>query len=341
MKASSEAVRVAIAGASSLRGKELKQWLEESSFLASEIRLLDEEFMAGTLTEARGEPALIQTVEPDSFSGMRFVFFMGSPAFSMRHGAEAVAAGATVIDLSGGLAKQPESRWWIPWLDTVLAPPRTKPGRGESAPLYLVPSTPAIVAISLSAAFLPLRLARLVITFFQPVSERGSEGVEELEGQVVKLLSFEPISKAVFGAQVGFNLLSRFGEESSQRLADVRSEIVGSVQAYLAGRAPMPAVGLVQAPVFYSHAFSVYAEFEQIVGLEDVVARVECSGLKVAAAEDEDPNNVNVAGEAHPVLARPQRDLANEKGIWLWGAADNLRVPVVSAVSIAEKLIAS
>ena len=54
MSSPQEAVRVAIAGAASLRGKELKQWLEESNFPAAEIRLLDEEVVAGTLTEAGG-----------------------------------------------------------------------------------------------------------------------------------------------------------------------------------------------------------------------------------------------------------------------------------------------
>ena len=46
--------RVAIAGASSMLGKELKLWLEESNFPALEIRLLDEEIVAGTLTELGG-----------------------------------------------------------------------------------------------------------------------------------------------------------------------------------------------------------------------------------------------------------------------------------------------
>ena len=59
MTAAPEAVRVAIAGAASLRGKELKQCLEESNFPAAEIRLLDEEVVAGTLTETGGEPAII------------------------------------------------------------------------------------------------------------------------------------------------------------------------------------------------------------------------------------------------------------------------------------------
>ena len=94
MNPSPDAVRVAIAGAASLRGKELKQLLEESSFPASEIRLLDEELVAGTLTEAGGEPAVIETVDEDSFERVRFAFFTGSPGFSARHGSEARRAGA-------------------------------------------------------------------------------------------------------------------------------------------------------------------------------------------------------------------------------------------------------
>jgi len=336
-----EAIRVAIAGASSLRGKELKQWLEEGGFPALDVRLLDEEFEAGTLTEVGGEPTLVQTVEADSFDGVRFVFFTGSPGFSIRHGGDARRAGATVIDLSSGLAGESGARPWIPSLDEALPPPVPKAADSEPQSLFLAPSAPAIVAASLSAALTPLRLNRLVLTFFQPVSERGQEGVTEMESQVVKLLSFEPISQEVFGAQVGFNMLSRYGEESAGTLADARSRIVGEVRAYLAGRSVMPAINLVHAPVFYSHAFSAFVEFGQAPELEAVVARLQTAGLKVAEAAEAAPSNVSVAGEARPVLALPERDLSLPCGIWLWGAADNMRVPVVNAVTIAEKLLAS
>ena len=62
-----ESNRIVIAGASSLLGAELKSLLEESRFAASEFRLVDEETAAGMLTEAGGEPAVIQPVEESSF----------------------------------------------------------------------------------------------------------------------------------------------------------------------------------------------------------------------------------------------------------------------------------
>jgi aspartate-semialdehyde dehydrogenase len=336
-----EAVRVVIAGASSLLGKELKLWLEESNFPATDIRLVDEEFVAGTLTEAGGEPAIIETVNEDSFDRVRFVFFSGSPEFSRRHAPEARRAGAVVIDLSGGLAADPGARLWIPALDTQLAPPIEKSAPDGPQSLYVVPSAPADAAVSISAALLNAELVRLAVTVFQPVSEYGAEAVEELEGQVVKLLSFQPVPKVVFDAQVGFNMLSGYGPESGIKLAGARERIATECRRYLAGRAASPAIMLVHAPVFYSHAFAAYAEFRTPPALDELAMRLQRAGLKIVSAEEEPPSNVNVAGETRPVLKQPERDPGIETGVWLWGAADNVRVPSATAAAIAEKLLAS
>jgi aspartate-semialdehyde dehydrogenase len=341
MTATKEAVRVAIAGASSLLGKELNQWLEESNFPAIDIRLVDEELIAGTLAEVGGEPAVIETVTADSFERVRFAFFTGSPEFSRRHADEARRAGAVVIDLSGGLEADPKARPWLPTLDPVLTSPVESMPPGGLQSLFVVPSAPADVAISISAALAPAGLERLVVTVLQPVSEVGAEAIEELESQVVKLLSFQPVSQTVFDAQVGFNMLSSYGPESRIKLADARAKIASESKRYLVGRAPIPAIMLVQAPVFYSHAFTAYAEFRVAPELEDLSSRLRAAGLKVARAKDESPTNVNIVGEVRPVLRQPERDPGIETGVWLWGAADNLRVPAATAVAVAEKLLAS
>jgi aspartate-semialdehyde dehydrogenase len=341
MTSRKDIVRIAIAGAASLLGKELRSWLEESNFPANGIRLVDEEFVAGTLTESAGEPAVIETVTHDSFDGVRFAFFSGSPAFSKRHAAEASRAGAVVIDLSGGLGEEPDARPWIPALDGALAPPAPSMTAGKPQSMYVVPSAPSDAAISISAAFAPAGLKRLALTVLQPVSEYGPEAIEELESQVVKLLSFQPMSKIVFDAQIGFNLLSSYGPESGLKLEDGRERITSECVRYLAERAPVPAATLIQAPVFHSQAFTAYAEFNSPPELEDLAARLEGAGLKVARAKDEPPTNINVVGESRPVLKQPRRDSGIETGVWLWGVADNLRVPSATAVAIAEKLLAS
>jgi aspartate-semialdehyde dehydrogenase len=341
MPADLEPIRIAIVGAGSLLGKELKRWIEEEGSLPAELRLLDEELLAGTLTEAGGEAALIGNVDEESFKGTRVAFFTGSRDFSKRHVGQALRAGAAVIDLSGGLGKVPGGEYRIPSLDAALAPVAGKVLPVQSGGLYLSPSVPAIIAAALTAAYAPLGMERLVLTFLRPVSECGQEGIEELGGQVVKLLSFERISQKVFDAQVGFNLLMRYGSESQENLDDVRRGIIGEIRAYSNGRMPIPAITLIQAPVFYSYAFSCYAEFRQPPNLERVANHLEGGGLKVAAAEDPPPDNINVVGESRPVLARPERDPANEAGVWVWGTADNLRVAVANAFAIAGKLLAA
>jgi len=331
---------VAIAGATPLHGKDLKAWIEQSGFPAGEVRLFDEELAAGTLTEFAGEPAVVQRIDSSSFDKTRFVFFTGSAAFAAKHAAAAQKAGATVIDLSGGLAASPAARPWIPALDALLAVPQAAKSASEHTNLYLSPSAPAIVACSLSAACAPFGLARLVITFFQPVSERGQAGVDELESQTAKLLSFQPLPQEVFDIQVAFNLLDRWGPASHERLSDVRAALARDVRGYLAGRVPMPAMALVQAPVFYAHAFAAYAEFTQPVEPDVLMARIEAAGCK-ATGDVQAPSNLSVAGEEKPWIGRPERDPSTDRGYWLWGAADNMRVASANALRIAERLLVS
>src|SRR5277367_2904398 len=109
---------IVIAGASSLLGSELKSLLEESRFASWDLQLVDEDVAAGTLTEAGGEPAVIQKVDEDTFRGARFAFLTGSKAFSKRCLAPAKEAGAAVADLSGATLSDPDA---IPWFPEIQA----------------------------------------------------------------------------------------------------------------------------------------------------------------------------------------------------------------------------
>jgi len=337
----SELLRVAIAGATSLRGKDLKEWTEESSFPAGEIRLLDEEMAAGTLTEVAGEPSIVQPVDESSFAGLRFVFFTWSEAFALRHGPAAERAGATTIDLTGGLSGAAGARRWIPGLDGLLSPPATHEKAGGRVSLYLTPSASAIVSCAFSAALQAFSPTRLAIVFLYPVSVRGQAGVEELQKQTVNLLSFQSMPQEVFDAQVAFNLLDRWGPSSGQRLSIMREALDQEVRSYLAGRAPIPAMTLVQAPIFFGQAFSVYAEFSEPLDTEAAAARLEAAGFLTMDGDEPEPSNVSIAGSPQAVIRQATRDPGVEGGYWFWGVADNLRVASANAISIAEKLLAS
>jgi aspartate-semialdehyde dehydrogenase len=332
--------RVAIVGASSLLGKELKQVLEDRNFPASDIVLLDEGAMPGTLTEAAGEPTFIRALGEDSFEGARFVFFAGSAAEASRNSPVALRAGASVIDLTGAVASDPQAQRLIPALYPVLPVLPAKSANGYSrAGVYISPNVPVLIACTLSAALQRFSPARIVLVLMAPVSEHDRPGIEELESQTVGLLSFREISKTVFDEQVAFNVLSAFGSERKPRLSDIRAAVERETAAFLAGRAHAPAIQLLHVPIFYGYAFAAYAEFGSPVTVDELASSLTKLGVKIGAADDPLPSNISVAGESEIHLAPIEKDINAPNAVWLWGAADNLRVASVNAVRIAEDLL--
>ncbi|MGH9779663.1 MAG: aspartate-semialdehyde dehydrogenase, partial [Candidatus Acidiferrales bacterium] len=63
----STGLRVAIVGATSLRGKEVKEVLAERLFPVKKLSLLDDDEALGQLTEFQGEPALVAPIDADTF----------------------------------------------------------------------------------------------------------------------------------------------------------------------------------------------------------------------------------------------------------------------------------
>ena len=332
MPSASAPLRIIIAGASSLLGAELKTLLEESRFAAADFRLLDEETAAGTLTEAGGEATVIQPVEEGSFDRARFVFFTGSPQFARANIESARETGASVVDLSGALAGQSGTTVWFPTLDSLL------PGRSlNSGATYVIPSAPATAASGLALGLAALGLERLVFLAFQPVSEAGRGGIEELESQTSQLLSFQNVGKPIFDTQVAFTLLDRFGSASSQKLATVRERMRAETKAVLDNHVLMPAMHLFHAPVFYGTTFAACADLDSSAHLQMIAKACQHAGFTVLD-EAEGPSNVSAAGETVIQLAAPDRDTSRPGSWWFWGAADNVRLPAANAVKLAEKL---
>jgi aspartate-semialdehyde dehydrogenase len=324
--------RIVIAGASSLLGAELKSLLEESRFAAADFRLLDEEMAAGTLTEAGGEAAVIQPVEEGSFARARFVFFTGSADFTRRNVPAARQSGAKIIDLSGAIVELADTAAWFPGIDALRGEESSK-----AAAAYAVPSAAATAASTLSLGLTPVGLQHLVIICFQPASEAGRPGIEELQSQTSQLLSFQNVGKPVFDMQVAFTMLDRFGSGSAQRLDAIRERIRAETRASLAGKAPMPALQVVHAPVFYGTTFAAWAEMEPGKDAETISKACKRAGFAFVE-EGEGPGNVSAAGESVLQLAAPESDAAQAGSWWFWGAADNIRLPAANAVKLAEML---
>ena len=330
--------RVAIVGAGTLKGRELKDVLSDRNFPAQDIRLLDDDELLGQLEAVGEEPTFIQSVLPEHLENVDFTFFASDETFTRNTWPMARKAGSDIIDLSYGLENEKGVLLRSPWVEREL---NLSP-RVDFTPVPVTIAHPAAVVLAL----LMLRaqkvgkIARAVTTIFQPASEHGKRGMDELHEQTVNLLSFQQLPKGVFDAQVAFNLIDRYGEKALSSLNAAESRIQRHFQTLVGGRLAVPSLMLLQAPIFHGHAFSLYLELEQAAQAEELTAALSGDHVDVLQSEDESPSNVNAAGQEQ-IQVFVRRDSQRANGFWLWAASDNLRIAALTAVECAESMIAA
>src|ERR1700731_3852427 len=326
--------RIVIAGASSLLGAELRTVLGESRFAGADFSLVDEPIVAGTLTEAGGEPAVIQPVEEGSFNRAQCIFFTGSRDFTKRNLPGALNTDAKIIDLSGAAAEREDAVAWFPKLDWLR-------GRefATDEKIFPIPSafspTPSALALALSR----VGLRRLMMIGFEPVSEAGPAGIEELESQTTQLLSFQGLGQPVFDTQVACNMLDRFGPASSHKLCATRERVRAETKACVDGKCAMPAIQIVHAPVFYGAVFSATGVFDRGSTSENISNACHDAGFSIPPDPNIGPSNISVSGLNSIQFSAPEPDASNPETWWFWGAADNMLFPAANAVKLAEMLL--
>ncbi len=326
--------RAVVVGASTIRGKELAEELNNSAAAAWNIRLLDEgNDTEAQLTVAGDEAVVIQPLNAEALEGADLVFFAGDPAVTREYWHRVIAGGAAIVDLTGTLEPEPRFAVRCPWLPGGAKPDLTTAG--------VVAAHPA--ALMLAMAFdrlAKLGLQRLSATVLEPASQAGSAGLDELHQQTVGLLSFQSVSKEVFDTQVAFNLQADLGESSQIQLRDVDATIRRHLQRLLAAEgAASVRFNVVQAPVFHGYTISALADFGRPVSVEEV--RLALNGGVIAAEDDTLPSNL-AAAESGDLLVSVHADGESSTGTahWLWMAADNLRLAARGAVAAAIELAA-
>src|SRR5437764_197686 len=208
---------IALIGGETLLGREIREVFGESA-LGQQLRLVagvEEE--SGKLTEIGGSPAFLAKLEPDTVEDAAVVILACPPA-SSKSALDPQPSGL-IIDLTWALEDDPGARVRAPQLEDA------DQDVDRSGPQIV--AHPAAVAIAsilkrLHAAF---PILRSIVQIFEPASERGKPGIEELQQQTVNLLSFQPLPKKVFDAQLGFTLLAQLGPEAPVKLEEVEERI--------------------------------------------------------------------------------------------------------------------
>ena len=329
--------KIAIIGAASLLGKELKEALTESSLAAGDIALFEEDEGLGQLDQLGDEITFVQAIGADSFEHLDFTFFCGTEALTRKHWREALRAGSTVLDLSGALDQEAGVLVRSPWV-----------GAQEiAADLFtpaVVPAHPAALALAMLmerlAQAAPVRQA--AATVLLPASEFGRAAMDELHQQTVNLLSFQSIPRETFDAQLAYNLLCGFGENAKTSMLAIDGRIRRQYASLAGRRLPALAIQTITAPVFHGHGFSIFAELERPVDVSALEDALSGDHVDLVLEDTDSPSNLAATGQ-NDVLVRlrlePGPRNANESSrVWLWAASDNLRMYAQNAVECALDL---
>jgi aspartate-semialdehyde dehydrogenase len=323
---------VAVVGSETLAGREIR---DLAGGLPLEVRLIaaDEEG-AGLLTEHGGEAAVVSGLDQVALSGARIVFLAGSPESSQK--ALELPTEGTFIDLTYAAEDRPNARLRAPMVEPECF--------GAPGDAVQVIANPAAIAIALVVTRLhevhPVR--RTVVHVFEPASERGVRGVEELQQQTVNLLSFKSLPKKIFDEQLGFNMLARYGEEAPFALEDAEARLERHLATLLAladTAVPMPSLRLIQVPVFHGHGFSLWIEFDENPGAAEVEAVLAAQNIDVRDASVEPPTVVGMAGQSGVAIGAVAVDRNDPEACWVWMAADNLRLQGENAIAVARQFL--
>ncbi|MCS7026454.1 MAG: Asd/ArgC dimerization domain-containing protein [Bryobacteraceae bacterium] len=318
---------IGILGGESLLGKEIREVIRSRS-MGANLRLIgtDEEEV-GKLVEEDGEPAIFTRLDRTSLLSSDVIVLAGSEA-SSRKAWEILASEKEpfLIDATGVLGDLPDIRVTAPLL-----------GREELA-------SPCVIAHA-AAASLALLLKRLpdyraaIAHVFEPASERGQAGIDELHQQTVRLFSFQALPKQVFDAQLAFALLARLGSEAPHSLDAIESRIDRHLGILLGGQRATPSLRLVQAPVFHGYSISLWMEFSAPVNQADIERSLACNHVELFGAEEEGPTNVSAAGRSGVAVGNLRADRNHPHAYWMWLAMDNLRLTADNTVDAIEQVL--
>jgi len=320
---------IALVGGDTLLAKELREVLDESN-PAPRVQLISAAADgSATLTADEEEPLVMAPLSAESLAGAKVAFLAGSPASSRRVFKVNPDGGPRLIDLAGGLEEQPEAR---------LRAPSAEATRPAPSPIQVV-AHPAAIALAMFLGRLSksARIKRSVVHVFEPASERGQRGLEELRQQTVGVLAFQKLKTDVFDTQLAFNMLARYGEEALEPLESIEQRVEKHLASLLDAwpGVPMPSVRLIQAPVFHGHSISAWVEFEDNPGADALAKALAQAGLDVR--QDEPPSNVGMAGQSGLSIGAIIVDHNQPRACWFWLVSDNLRLAAENAVAVAQE----
>lgn len=340
----SEAVSVAVAGATGLVGREIIRILADRHFPLSDLRLYASEESRGKPVRFGEETLVVGVVEEGCFEGVDLVFMEVDGDLSRTLAPVAVAEGATVIDNSSAW----RTKDGVPLVVSEVNPADLEYHDG-------IVANPNCTTMVLMPVLAPLHrrfgARRIIVTTLQSVSGSGRAGVAALERQAQDLL-IRPSAlreagrlgvspkQEFYPKPIAFNVVPQCDDFVDPVTTKEELKLRDESRKILSHPGLQVMATCVRVPVFVGHSLSVVAEFDGPAHVEEVLdILAEAPGVELVAGEDY-PTPLDVAGVDGSWVGRIRPDPTTEGAVAFWVVGDNLRKgAALNCVEIAEILI--
>ncbi len=326
---------MALVGADTFRGKEIKDVLEERRFPFEKIEFFDsdvkEEF--SKLTEFQGEPRVILPLDKSVIADSDVVFLAADKRTSMEYGKMAVKANYLAIDLKETFNEHKE-------VPLIVAGVNHDIIRKKRPPLIANPHSVTIILSHLFHVLLrKFELKNAVAFVLQPVSAFDYPGIKELADQSFAVLRGASVSRDIFKTQIAFNLLSPAEAMDKNGFSSMEKQILSEVSRVFSAKDFPLSISIIQAPVFHTYSIMVHLELEEKPAIQTIENLFRKSPyFRVSPPSASRPvSSVLVAGKDEIFIGQIKREVSHPNRFWIWSITDNLtRGSALNAFEIME-----
>ena len=324
---------IAVVGASTLFGKQVREALRDRHFPVREWRLYERAERLGIADDGE-DGAIVGSVEQADLGGVDLVFACDPVAATLSRPAESV-----MIDLTDSYGDR---------TDVPMIVPEVNPEEIDGYSSAGLLANPVAGAIALAIVLKPIedtaRVRRVVVASYEPASSAGNDGIEELAQQSRELLGgYGAEDSVVFPRRVAFNLIPQVGDFLGAGKTRSEWQVESQTRRLLdLPDLPITVTG-VQVPIFYGQGYVVNIETEDV--FEATAARdVLRASPGIVLLDEAGPQSYPTPADALETdavhLGRLRDDPTVPFGVNLWLTVDGTRKgSAVNAVQVAELLI--
>jgi len=327
---------IAVVGVGAV-GVEMLRVLRQRDFPVKELKVMAR---SARVISVDGHSYHVEAITPEAFDGVDIALFAGTEGekgAAVTFAPEAVKRGALVIDNGADFRMDP---------DVPLVVPEVNPKDAKKAKKGII-ANPNCSTIQMVVALAPvhklLKIKKVVVATYQAASGAGSKAAQELYDQTQTSLAGGTVAPQALSQCIAFNLFPHIGGFCEADYTSEEWKMVYETQKIFHDAKMKVSATTVRVPVKTGHSEAVYIETRRPVDIAAVKeALAQAPGIVVVddTAANKYPMPLDAEGRDEVFVGRVRKDPMDEKALWLWVVADNLRKgAATNAVQIAELFI--